>query len=147
MKNLRTVQRKYEKCSHMTARAYIIGTYMMGPCIPFSALWPFWREKDDKQCLLTRMGPSKASFRWFALKLAHSAKRDLERRRELLRRWNELEQKSYIDIVLFEQCLIMFHHQNIRAGDPCPKACFLCGKEYNGYAENPEEIIFGVKLD
>ena len=41
----------------------------------------------------------------------------------------------------------MFHHQNIRAGDPCPKACFLCGKEYNGYAENPEEIIFGVKLD
>ena len=114
------------------------------PCMPLGGLWSWRRAKDETgQALL----PSKASFRWFALKLAHSAKRDLGRRRELLRRWIELDRKSYIDIVLFEQCLIMIHHQNIRAGYPCSKACFLCGKEYDGYTEHPEDVVFGVKLD
>lgn len=112
--------------------------------MPLVGLWSRRRKKDEMGKSLL---PSKASFRWFALKLAHSAKRDQGRRRELLRRWIEIDKKSYLDIVLFEQCLIMFHHQNIRAGYPCSKACFLCGKEYDGYTEHPEDVMFGVKLD
>lgn len=89
----------------------------------------------------------KATFRWLALKLGNTVKFDMKQRKQLFLLWKNLERKSWLDDFLFEQCLIMFHYQNIRSKRPCPSACLICGTEYVGCNRCPEEALLGCKLE
>ena len=88
-------------------------------------------QKDvllPKQPLEARKKPSKIFWHYALWEIIRfSLDYDEEQRRLLVSLWKDLPRKTSIEKFIFELCLVMFHHQDIRSNRCCPKTCYVCG--------------------